>query len=186
METECQIVSDTQVLFSLRMEMSHNDSETYNFIFEALYRYFNKIRDEGPQFKIMKMLKDIRVMRYQSDIEGTKRIAWDLVDVLSGVSNDEDIEQLLTVKAGIPDFNADQIKSIAEHLADPSKVMIFLSSQRYDKRMSVINQKSARTTRSKNTLDLDAAFGSNFQNLNDKTMKIEPIYGTKFSVSNIP
>lgn len=91
-ETECQIVSDSQVLFSLRMEMHHNDSETYNQIFCAIYLYFNKIRDEGPQFKIIKMLKDIRVMRYQSDIVGTRKISWDLVDVLSGVENNEDIE----------------------------------------------------------------------------------------------
>ena len=75
-------------------------------------------------------------MRYQSDMQGSNKVAWNLAGALRGVKTDEDVEQLLTVKAGIPDFNVDSIKKIADHLADPKKVMIFLSSQRYDRRMT--------------------------------------------------
>lgn len=62
------MVSEDQVLFNIRMEMTNNHALGYKSILETLYYYFAKIRDQGPQFKIMKMLKDIRVMRYQSDI----------------------------------------------------------------------------------------------------------------------
>ena len=75
-------------------------------------------------------------MRYQSDFEGSHQISWNLVGALRGVKVDEDVEQLLTVKAGIPDFDVDQIKKVSNHIADPKKVMIFLSSQRYDRRMT--------------------------------------------------
>lgn len=98
------------------------------------------------------------------------------MEAVRGVKVDEDVEQLLTVKAGIPDFNVDSIKRIAEHIADPKKVMIFLSSQRYDRRMTKFEEQ----------LGINYDVAKIPQNIIEKTMKVEPIYGTKFNVNNIP
>lgn len=170
------MVCDDYALLNIRTEMSNNHALGYKSILETLYYYFAKVRDEGPQFKVMKMLKDIRVMRYQADIEGSGRMARDLVEVMRGAKNDEDVDQLLTVKAGIPDFNVDAIKKIAEHLANPKKVVIFLSSQRYDRVMTKFEEQ----------LGINYDVAKIPQNILEKTMKVEPIYGTKFNVTSIP
>lgn len=59
---------DNTFSFNIRFNLTAKGFENYILVLEAVYEYLKKIKEAGTQYRILKFLKDIKVMKHQSNM----------------------------------------------------------------------------------------------------------------------